>query len=154
LRSKARSRAEIQSTLLNYAWAIDSKDWSLLSSCFTQNCEVSYGSARSYLPGGGAQTFKGRDVLVEHLSRTHQPLDGSLHSMSSIVIDLVERDRALARTYIRNVLVMKTHPDGPDYESAGYYQDELLKEANGWHINVRKYIRVWSRGNRKVIETR
>jgi hypothetical protein len=144
-------RARIVDVLTDYAWAIDSKNWDLLSNCFTEHCRVSYGNGSSPHPGG-IQRFEDRATLVDYMSRTHGPLDASLHAMTNIRIDLVGPGSARARTYGRNTLVLKAHPDGPSYESLGYYEDELIEFEGQWRIDARRYTRVWAQGNGKVIQ--
>ena len=145
-------RSAIQALLLDYSWAIDSKDWTLFRECFTEDCEVYYGVGNSPHPSRGAMSFISRSKLVEFIERTHQPLDGSLHSMSNIAIRIISPDTASSRVYGRIILVLKSHPDGPDYESAGYYLDDLVKRDGKWRIKTRRYTRVWARGNGKVIQ--
>lgn len=148
-------RQAIEALLLDYAWAIDSKDWELLRRCFTTNCTVSYGNGASPNRDGVAK-FDNSAALVDYTARTHEPLDGSLHRMSNIAIQLTGQDSgqrtATARVYGNNVLVLKAHPDGPFYESAGYYTDELVEQDGQWRIRGRHYTRVWAQGNPKVLQ--
>lgn len=146
-----QDRRAIEALLLNYSWAIDSKDWELLRRCFTTDCSVSYGNGDSPHPGGAAK-FGNSGDLVDYISRTHQPLDGSLHRMTNIAIQVTGDDTATSRTYGDNLLVLKSHPDGPFYESAGYYTDEHIKQDGEWRIRSRRYTRVWAQGNGKVVQ--
>ncbi|MPZ60588.1 MAG: nuclear transport factor 2 family protein [Propionibacteriales bacterium] len=144
-------RQAITDLLIRYGWAIDSKDWELLRGCFTADCAVSYGNGASPHPDGVAR-FDNVDALVAYMARTHDPLDGCLHRMSNISIEVTGRDTASARVYGDNILVLKTHPDGPVYQSAGYYTDELVKQDGEWRIAARRYTRVWAQGNSKVVQ--
>jgi hypothetical protein len=144
-------RASIEALLIDYAWGIDSKDWKKFGNCFAEDCYVSYGNGNSPHPGG-VKVFNGRAELVDYISRTHQPLDGSIHGMSNIAIEVHTPDTASARTYGRILLVLKSHPDGPNYQTAGYYVDELVKEDGSWRIKSRRYTRVWGEGNTGIIQ--
>jgi 3-phenylpropionate/cinnamic acid dioxygenase small subunit len=144
-------RSAIVDVLLRYAWAIDSKDWELLRACFTSDCEVSYGNGDSPHPGGVARFDSSAD-LVDYMRRTHQPLDGSLHRMTNIVIEATGRVTATATVYGDNLLVLRSHPEGSFYQSAGYYTDQLVKQEGRWLIASRRYTRVWAQGNGKVVQ--
>lgn len=72
--------------------------------------------------------------------------------MTNIAITVTGHTTATARCYGDNLLVLKAHPDGPYYESAGYYTDELVKQDGQWRIHRRRYTRVWGEGNGKVIQ--
>lgn len=144
-------RREITDLLLRYAWAIDSKDWPLLHSCFTLDCAVSYGNGNSPHPRGSIR-FAGADELTAYMQRTHDPLDSSLHRITNIQVELTGLDTAAARSYGDNLLVLKAAADGPFYESAGYYTDEVVRQRGVWRIATRRYARVWAQGNAKVIQ--
>lgn len=148
---EATTRRDVTDLLLRYAWAIDSKDWELLRTCFTADCLVVYGNGDSPYPGG-ARRFRSRDELVDYMERTHQPLDGSLHRMSNIQVTPTDPGAATAISYGDNLLVLRTHPDGPFYESAGHYADELLRQDGLWRITTRQYTRVWAQGNGRVVQ--
>jgi SnoaL-like domain len=140
----------IETLVMNYGWAIDSKDWPLLRECFTEDCRVSYGNGHSPHPGG-ARRFEGRDELVDYLASTHQPLDGSLHTLSNLAITIDSADSVAVRVYVRILLVMRSHPSGALYESAGYYRDKLTRDGGQWRIRERDYTRVWASGNTSII---
>lgn len=145
------TRRDVTDLLLRYAWAIDSKDWELLHTCFVADCLVVYGNGNSPHPGG-ARRFGSRDELVGYMQHTHQPLDGSLHRMSNIQVTVTGRDAATAIAYGDNLLVLRSHPDGPFYESAGHYADELVRRDGEWRITTRRYTRVWAQGNGRVVQ--
>lgn len=148
--SSQDDRHEITALLLRYAWAIDSKNWALLRACFTEDCHAVYGNGNS--PHGRGTRYDGAESLVEHIRRGHDHLDGSLHRMSNIQIEMTGADTATARTYGDNLLVLNSHPNGPFYESAGYYTDEIVKQDGIWYIATRHYTRVWAQGNGRVIQ--
>ena len=47
-------RAEIHDVIVRYGWAIDTKDWALLDTCFTDDAHVDYSSN----PGGKVGPYK------------------------------------------------------------------------------------------------
>ena len=47
-------RAEIQDVIVRYGWAIDTKDWALLDTCFTDDAHVDYSSN----PGGKVGPYR------------------------------------------------------------------------------------------------
>ena len=58
-------RAEIHDVVIRYGWAIDTKDWDLLDTCFTPDAHLDYSSN----PGGKAGAYPEiRAWLAEALS--------------------------------------------------------------------------------------
>ena len=66
-------RAEIHDVIVRYGWAIDTKDWALLDTCFSDDAHVDYSSN----PGGKVGPYKdvrGWLEKVLHLSQKHMQL--------------------------------------------------------------------------------
>jgi hypothetical protein len=147
------AKEQIEAVLLKYSWGIDSKDWTLFESCFTEDVKLIYGAGKAKSPhvGGKARDFKDRADLVEYIRDTHSPLDGTLHAMSNIAITIESETTASARTYGRVVLTKESHPKGSWFETGGYYEDKLTFDGSDWRISERRYTRVWSDGNLGIL---
>ena len=66
-------RADISQVLHSYATAIDTRDWDLLATCFTEDLEADF---RDF---GGREVVKGRDAWLEIIKGTIQGLDATQH---------------------------------------------------------------------------
>lgn len=122
-------RIEIQDLLTRYTVAIDTKDWSLLDTCFLPDAAVDYTAT------GG---IKGRYPEVRAwLEKALAPFPVTVHYISNSTVEL-DGDRASSRTYVINPMGFP-NPDGSlhMFTVGGYYVDELVRNADGWRIAKR-----------------
>lgn len=135
------AKRAVENVLLDYATAIDTKDWDLLRSCFTEDCVTTY----------RAKVLRGADDLVGFMQPSHDPIDGSLHRLSNVRIEMGQDGRtASATSYIDAFLVYRLHPDGPTFHSMGTYTDRLILEER-WKITERSYQPLWAEGSRTIL---
>ena len=80
--------------IVRYGWAIDTKDWALLDTCFTEDAEVDYSSN----PGGKAGPYR---QIRSWLEKMISAFPVTQHLMSSIEVQL-DGDHATARTMVTN----------------------------------------------------
>jgi SnoaL-like domain len=119
--------AAIVRVLTRYATGIDSCDWPLFRSCWTDEVDLDYGDVGR---------FTDPDALTQLFSQIHDPMGPTYHRLSNFAID-VNGDSASARTYVQAVLMM-TPGDGANWvEATGHYDDELVRTGEGWRINRR-----------------
>ena len=119
-------RVEIQDLLVRYTVAIDRKDWKLLDTCFTPDAYVDYTST-----GGSKGVYP---EVRRWLEKALAPFPMTVHYISNSTVELAG-DRARARTYVINPMGFPK-PDGSlhIFTVGGYYQDELVRTAEGWRI--------------------
>lgn len=122
-------RIEIGDLLTRYTVAIDTKDWNLLDTCFTPDAKVDYTTS-----GGTKGDYP--DVR-RWLEKALAPFTMTMHFISNSTVDL-EGDRAKARTYVINPMGTP-RPDGSlhIFTVGAYYDDELVRTAEGWRISNR-----------------
>jgi 3-phenylpropionate/cinnamic acid dioxygenase small subunit len=126
-----RARQDIADVLVRYASGIDRREWDLFRSCFADACEADYGDIG---------TWNGADELTKCMREMHEPLGPTLHRITNQAVELGGDDEATARSYV-DALV--TGPDnGSVYRIAGYYDDELARDADGWKITRRRFTMV------------
>jgi hypothetical protein len=120
-------RAQITDVLIRYATGIDSKDWPLFRTCWTDVVDVDYGELG---------TFTDPDALTDLFAQIHGSMGPTYHRLSNFVIDL-DGDAATARTYVHAVLMVSSDDDSPWVDAIGHYDDELVRGTAGWQIRRR-----------------
>ena len=122
-------KAQIIEVLVRYATGIDSKNWPLFRTCWTDEVDLDYGEVG---------TFTDPDVLTDLFAQLHNPMGNTYHRLSNFVIDIDEGgDTATARTYVHAVLMVAQGDNAPWVDAIGHYEDELVRGADGWRIRRR-----------------
>jgi SnoaL-like domain len=119
-------RDQIIDLTIRYATAIDSRQYAVLSTVFTADAELDYGEV-------GAWT--GAAEVIEFIDLAHAGAANTMHRMSNHVVE-VDGDRAAARTYV-DALILAA--DGSGVHAVGYYDDTVVRTADGWRINNRTF---------------
>lgn len=125
---------EIQQLLARYARALDTRDWELYRSVFTEDAFIDYAAS------GGATGQ--RDQVVEWLSKTLGTFDWSgMHYISNIEAE-VAGDSAHVRAAVFNPMQFPGM-NGLSY-FGGYYHHDMIRTPDGWRSrNLREEI-LWS----------
>jgi len=124
--------AEIARLLYRYARAVDTKDWELYRSVFTQNAVIDYSSAG--IPAGS------RDEIAEFLSKGFTTIPWSMHYITNIEAD-VDGDTAQVRAMFYNPMQL---PGMAEMSSCGgYYHHELVRTSDGWRSRHLREENVW-----------
>jgi hypothetical protein len=131
---------QIQQCLLQYAVALDSRDFDLLESLFTPD-------ARIDIPAAGVFDARGYRAASEAgLGR----LDATHHFCNQPVLR-IDGDRAFARTYLVAQHVVNALAPAGTLLIGAWYNDELLRTGDGWRIRARTGNAVWWSGNPAVL---
>jgi hypothetical protein len=119
---------EIVAVLVRYARAIDTKDWTLLGTCFTDDATSDYGDIGSW---------RGAGALVLFMEAAHAGMGPTQHLLSNFQVD-VDGDRASSITYVHAVTVLASGP--ADWiDTIGTYEDRWCRGADGWRIGDRRF---------------
>jgi 3-phenylpropionate/cinnamic acid dioxygenase small subunit len=128
--SAERSDRElITDVLVRYATGIDTKDWSLFRTCFTDDVQADYGE--------GVGSWSSVDAITDYMTAMHADMVDTKHRLTNFVIE-VDGDSATASTYVHAVLVVTNDPL-TWYEPVGHYEDRLVRTSEGWRISHRVY---------------
>jgi 3-phenylpropionate/cinnamic acid dioxygenase small subunit len=128
--SAERSDRElITDVLVRYATGIDTKDWSLFRTCFTDDVQADYGE--------GVGSWSSVDAITDYMTVMHADMVDTKHRLTNFVIE-VDGDSATASTYVHAVLVVTNDPL-TWYEPVGRYEDRLVRTSEGWRISHRVY---------------
>jgi 3-phenylpropionate/cinnamic acid dioxygenase small subunit len=123
-------RLDISDVLVRYATGIDRRDWPLFRTVFTDDCEVDYGEIG---------TFNGIDAVTEFMEQAHAAAGQTMHRLTNQAIT-VDGDKASARTYIDGVIMFGDNQAGVN--ALGFYDDEIVRSADGWRIARRRFTQV------------
>jgi uncharacterized protein (TIGR02246 family) len=116
---------EITDVLVRYATGIDTRDWDLFRTCFTEDCSVDYGEIGRW---------QSADAITAYMRRAHS--GPSMHRLSNIAVHL-DGDRATARSYVDAMVLGRGGRGGAN--SLGYYDDRLVRTEDGWRIAERSH---------------
>jgi len=131
--------AEIRDVVHRYAWALDTADWALLDTCFTEDAYVDYSSN----PGGKAGPYREVRGWLEHQLAAFVMMQ---HLMVNTLVDL-DGDRARARTMVVNPMGARTREGPPHvFYVGGKYEDDFVRTPDGWRIARRVETLLWFEG--------
>jgi hypothetical protein len=123
-----------------YALTVDTQQWQLFDRVFTPDLDA------NCPPNGHWTDLKS---FTKQWIDFHDPLLCSTHTFTNHNV-VVNGDRANALSYVI-VRLVKQMPSGESYyESAGWYDDTLVRTPNGWRIRARLYGGNWWHGNPRV----
>ncbi|MCV7175164.1 nuclear transport factor 2 family protein, partial [Mycolicibacterium sphagni] len=105
-------RDDIVDVLTRYATGIDSRDWTLFRSCFTDDAHFDYGAIGQW---------QSPEAITAYMRASHS--GPSMHRLTNFVI-VVDGDTATARTYV-DAVVMGPKGLGA-IENFGWYDDQLV----------------------------
>jgi hypothetical protein len=120
-------KEQIAEVLIRYATGIDSKDWPLLRSCWTDEIDVDYQQLGHYTSP---------DALTDVMRQLHENMGPTYHRLSNFVIS-VDGDRATVRSYVHAVLMLQPDDDTNWVDALGHYDDVFVRTDDGWRINKR-----------------
>jgi SnoaL-like domain len=122
-------REDIFELTVRYATAIDSRQYNLLSTVFTEKADLDYGVVGHW---------KSAAEITEFMDAAHAGAAHTLHRMTNQAIT-IDGDTAMVRTYVDALILLE---DGSGANPVGYYDDHAVRTADGWRINSRTYTSV------------
>jgi uncharacterized protein (TIGR02246 family) len=123
---------QIRAVAERYFHALDSRDFHLAESCFTDDA--------IYSTYDGATTEVGREAILASLRRI-EAFAHSMHILASQYAD-VDGDNARARTIAMAILVDADVVD-PVHVRGLTYHDDLVRSTEGWRITHRRHSAHW-----------
>jgi len=128
--TERNDRHEISDLLVRYATGIDSRDWPLFRTVFTDDCHLDYGEIG---------VWNGVDEVTDFMDQTHAMAAHTMHRLTNQAI-AVGGDKASARTYVDAVIMFGDNQAGVN--ALGFYDDEIVRTADGWRIARRRFTQV------------
>ena len=118
----------IETLLIRYATAADTRDIIMLASCFTEDVHADYGASIG--------KFDNRASLIGQLQTMLGGCGPTLHFISNVVA-AQDGETSKVRCYTHAIV----HVPGLEapIRTAGIYDDRLRRTAAGWQIAARVY---------------
>lgn len=126
-------RLEISALLYRYARAVDTKDWALYRTVFTDEAVIDYSSA-----GAICGT---RDEVADWLAAGFTAIPMSMHYITNIEILDYAGDSAQVRAMFYNPMQLPGMAE-MSY-CGGYYHHELVRAADGWRSRSLREENLW-----------
>ncbi|NKZ15117.1 nuclear transport factor 2 family protein [Mycolicibacterium septicum DSM 44393] len=125
--------SEISALLYRYARAVDSKDWELYRSVFTEDAHIDYSSA-----GAVVGT---RDEVVDWFAANFEVMPWTMHYITNIEILETTGDTASVRAMFYNPMQL---PGMAEISACGgYYHHELVRAPDGWRSRSLREENLW-----------
>jgi SnoaL-like domain len=137
-------RAEISDVQLRYATGLDSRDWPLFRSCFTDEIETDFTSVF-----GGQPRKVSADRWTEAARRSLSGLQATQHMITNHVIT-VTGDEALCIAYVQARHYLPNDSGDNLQNMFGYYTNRFTRTAAGWKIRACKLTLTWQTGNQGI----
>jgi SnoaL-like domain len=139
-------RAEIHDALMTYATGIDSRDWTLYRSLFTEEIDIDF-SSWSGDPGG---TMKADD-WVAGVKAVISGFDGTQHLLANEVITL-NGDEAVVVPYMQAHHYLNLDGEHHLQSIGGYYRHLMVRTIDGWKSRSCTLTITWEKGDRGIFE--
>jgi hypothetical protein len=120
-----------------YGLSIDSEDWDLFRTLFTEDVHADYGDYG---------VWEGVDAFTAEVAKAQVTFSASQHFMSNHDV-IIDGDLATCRSYINGVIVVRGTPGGDSINVRGYYVDQLVRMEGAWRIKHRRFRGTWYEGN-------
>ena len=130
-------RQAVTDVPLTYARGIDRRDWALVRSCFTADCQIE-----------GSRLTASVDDYLTDLRKGVTYFPSTMHFMGN-QLATVDGDAAMVETYAVAYHWMGDPPGTPHDENLVVgvrYHDQLVRTPQGWKIAVRRVSPDWRQG--------
>ncbi|OCB50877.1 hypothetical protein A5722_32595 [Mycobacterium vulneris] len=125
--------SDISALLYRYARAVDSKDWELYRSVFTEDAQIDYSSAGAIVGT--------RDEVVDWFAANFGVIPWSMHYITNIEVLDTDGDTATVRAMFYNPMQL---PGMAEMSACGgYYHHELVRTPDGWRSRSLREENLW-----------
>lgn len=132
--TRVADQLEIAALLSRYARAVDTKDWDLYRSVFTEDAVIDYSSA-----GAAVGT---RDEVVDWFAANFGVIPWTMHYITNVETEFgQDGDAATVRAMFYNPMQL---PGMAEMSSCGgYYHHEMVRTVEGWRSRSLREDNVW-----------
>jgi hypothetical protein len=140
---EAQVIAAVVNTINLYAIGVDTRQWQLFDEVFTADAVTDF---------GGPAVFSGLSAIKQLFETIHAPFDATQHATRGHHVR-ASGDIATCLCYYHARFLRDLPEGGNMFESAGWYDDKLVRTPQGWRIQHRTCRALWSGGNPAVLQT-
>ncbi|ORB32571.1 nuclear transport factor 2 family protein [Mycolicibacterium parafortuitum] len=128
---------EIRALLSRYARGVDTKDWELYRSVFTEDARIDYSSAG--IPPGS------RDEIADLFSKAFEAIPWTMHYITNVEITGFTADPDGDTATVRAMFYNPMQLPGMSEQSScgGYYFHDLVRTPDGWRSRHLREDNVW-----------
>ncbi len=131
-------------SMVRYGRACDTRDYTVLETCFTEDAVVRY--TRSF-----ADEIHGRAELAAYLAHALTTLDATQHLFGNFEVD-VDGAKGRFRCYVQAQHVLLDAPGGHLFTVGGRYENEVVRGGDGlWRMTLLDFEPTWTAGNPEVL---
>jgi ketosteroid isomerase-like protein len=134
-------RQDIVDVCVRYALALDSRDWKMLATCFTEDAVANY---------EGRPPARGYSAIEQTCRSALDPLAASQHLLGNHLVT-VGSDEAEALCYFQAQHVRAGAGGVTQLIIAGRYEDRFVRTEQGWRIAERTLKTMWIAGDEAVL---
>ena len=130
------AKDEIEDRMLNYARAVDRRDWALMRATFHPDAEIHHAEYRGDLEG-----------LVTVISGRQKGVNVTLHLLTNCLVEFAGPDLALAETFLlahqwldpagASARGLEAGAAGLEITSWGRYIDDFARRDGAWRVQRR-----------------
>lgn len=143
----ATDHIDITRRLYEYALGIDTRDWALYRSIFTDEVTMDFSSY-----SGAPAAHMRADAWVAQCKPLFEGLDATQHSMTNPMVDIApDGNTARCRMYMQAEHFLRNDQGDSAFALGGYYDDQLVRTPAGWKIAAVTLRVFWNRGNRHIM---
>jgi hypothetical protein len=141
-------RVELTQLMSRFATGLDTCDWAMYRSVFTDEFELDYSSWRPEHLGR-----RRADDWVERATRLFPGLTASRHALSNLLIafDAADPDVAIVSANVCADHVLVDDGATDVFTLNGRYEDRCVRTDNAWRIAGKRLTVLWSTGDRDVL---
>lgn len=130
-------RMEIIDTMNRYATSVDTRDWDLFLTCYTEEMNADMVSV-----GFDAPLDMPATAFREIIKQAVDPFDSTQHLLSNHVID-IDGESATCVSYLQAQHFSEDDTGAHTLLIGGYYANSLVRTPAGWRINKYKVVKTW-----------
>ena len=123
----------ITALLNRYARAVDTKDWELYRSLFTDDAVIDYSSAGAIVGS--------RDEVVDWFGKNFSAIPWTMHYITNVEILDSSGDAATVRAMFYNPMLL---PGMTEMSACGgYYHHDVVRTGDGWRSRSLREENLW-----------
>jgi hypothetical protein len=134
-------RSDIIDLAVRYTWALDTKAVEELRDVFTADATATLRGVECV----------GVDEIIARIGGAILRLDRTQHLVGNHLVT-VDGDTGTHRCHLQGQHVLNGCDGGDNFLVGGYYDDRVVRTADGWRIAHRTMQQTWTDGNPDVIK--